>query len=77
MLLNICSTSGGIMLGIRLERRLEARLEALAERSGKPKSYHARVAIRRYLLTNEDEAKRQSLLVSTAEDEDFESDTRG
>ncbi|AMS32137.1 hypothetical protein AEM42_06540 [Betaproteobacteria bacterium UKL13-2] len=65
------------MLGIRLERRLEAQLEALAERSGKPKSYHARVAIRRYLLTNEDEAKRQSLLVSTAEDEDFESDTRG
>jgi predicted DNA-binding protein len=65
------------MLGIRLERQLEARLEALAERSGKPKSYHAREAIRRYLLTNEDEAKRQSLLVSTAEDEDFESDTRG
>jgi len=45
------------MLGIRLERRLEARLEALAERSGKPKSYHAREAIRRYLLTNEDEAR--------------------
>jgi predicted DNA-binding protein len=65
------------MLGIRLERRLEAQLEALAERSGKPKSYHSREAIRRYLLTNEDEAKRQSLLVSTAEDEDFESDTRG
>jgi predicted DNA-binding protein len=65
------------MLGIRLERRLEAQLEALAERSGKPKSYHARVAIRRYLLTNEDEAKRQSLLVSAADDEDFESDTRG
>lgn len=45
------------MLGIRLERQLEARLEALAERSGKPKSYHAREAIRRYLLTDESEAR--------------------
>ena len=47
------------MLGIRLERQLEARLEALAERSGKPKSYHAREAIRRYFLTDESEARRR------------------
>ena len=65
------------MLGIRLERQLEARLEALAARSGKPKSYHAREAIRRYLLTDESEARRQSISASAAADDEFESDTRG
>lgn len=65
------------MLGIRLERQLEAQLEALAERSGKPKSAHACEAIRRYLLTNEDKAKRQSMLGSATVDEKFERDTRG
>jgi len=65
------------MLGIRLERQLEARLEALAKRSGKPKSYHAREAIRRYLLTDVREARRQSISASAAADDKFESDTRG
>lgn len=65
------------MLGIRLERPVEAQLEALAERLGKPKSDHAREPIRRYLLTNEDKAKRQSMLVSATVDEKFERDTRG
>ena len=65
------------MLGIRLERQLEAQPEALAERSGKPKSDHAREAIRRYLLINAVEAKRQSMLGSATVHDEFESDTRG
>ena len=67
----------GIMLGIRLERDLESQLEKLARQTGKPKSYHAREAIRRYLVTNADEARRQSLLASQLPVEDFESDERG
>ena len=66
-----------IMLGIRLERDLESQLEKLAAQTGKPKSYHAREAIRRYLVTNADEARRQSLLASQLPVEDFESDERG
>ena len=65
------------MLGIRLERDLESQLEKLARQTGKPKSYHAREAIRRYLVTNADEARRQSLRASGLPVEDFESDERG
>lgn len=65
------------MLGIRLERDLESQLEKLSKATGKPKSYHAREAIRRYLVTNADEARRQSLLASQEPDADFESDERG
>ena len=65
------------MLGIRLERDLESQLEKLAAQTGKPKSHHAREAIRRYLVSNADEARRQSLLASQEPAEDFESDERG
>lgn len=65
------------MLGIRLEQELESQLQALAKRSGKPKSYHAREAIRLYLASDESEAKRQSRLASGIVADDFEADTRG
>ena len=65
------------MLGIRLERDLELQLEKLAAQTGKPKSYHAREAIRRYLVTSVDEARRQSLLASQVAADEFESDKRG
>lgn len=65
------------MLGIRLEHELESQLQALAKRSGKPKSYHAREAIRLYLASDESEAKRQSRLASQIEADDFDADTRG
>ena len=65
------------MLGIRLEQDLESQLQALAKRSGKPKSYHAREAIRRYLASDESEAKRQSRLASRIVADEFEGDTRG
>ena len=65
------------MLGIRLEQELEAQLQALAKKSGKPKSHHAREAIRQYLASDDSEAKRQSRLVSQNDADDFEADTRG
>ena len=65
------------MLGIRLEQELESQLQALAKRSGKPKSYHAREAIRLYLASDESEAKRQSRLASEFAADEFEGDTRG
>lgn len=65
------------MLGIRLERELESQLDALARRSGKPKSYHAREAIRQYLVSDDSEAKRQSCLASAIDTDEFEADTRG
>ena len=65
------------MLGIRLEQELESQLQALAKRSGKPKSYHAREAIRLYLASDKSKAKRQSRLASAIVADDFEADTRG
>ena len=65
------------MLGIRLERDLESQLEKLAAQTGKPKSYHAREAISRYLVSNADEARRQSQRASQEPADDFESDERG
>jgi RHH-type transcriptional regulator, rel operon repressor / antitoxin RelB len=40
---------------IRLPAEIEERLELLAEKTGRPKSYHAREAIVRYLEDLEDE----------------------
>jgi RHH-type transcriptional regulator, rel operon repressor / antitoxin RelB len=42
------------MLGIRLEPELEKRLEKLAKKTGRSKSYYARLAIRQYLEDRED-----------------------
>ena len=59
------------MFGIRLEPELDRRLTALAKKQGKTKSDLAREAIRRFLLENDlvAEARRQSLLVSRAKNE--------
>ena len=59
------------MFGIRLEPELDRKLTALAKNQGKTKSDLAREAIRRYLLENDlvAEARRQSLLVSRAKNE--------
>ena len=46
------------MLGIRLEPELARRLDWLARATGRPKSDLAREAIRRYLDSNADEARR-------------------
>jgi predicted transcriptional regulator len=37
------------MLGVRLDQELEERLSALAKRTERPKSYHAKQALMRYL----------------------------
>jgi len=42
------------MLGIRLEPELESRLERLAKKTGRSKSYYARLAIRQFLEDRED-----------------------
>jgi len=42
------------MLGIRLEPELEKRLARLAKKTGRSKSYYARLAIRQYLEDRED-----------------------
>lgn len=59
------------MFGIRLDPELDRRLTVLAKQQGKTKSDLAREAIRRFLLENDllVEARRQSLLVSKASDE--------
>jgi RHH-type rel operon transcriptional repressor/antitoxin RelB len=45
------------MLGIHLEPELEQKLESLARETGRSKSYHAREAIRQYLVDREDYLK--------------------
>jgi RHH-type rel operon transcriptional repressor/antitoxin RelB len=65
------------MLGIRLEPELARRLDWLARATGRPKSDLAREAIRRYLDSNADEARRQSLLASRVEADDMRSDDTG
>ena len=42
-------------LAVRLPPEIEQRLDALVEKTGRPKSYHAREAILRYLEDLEDE----------------------
>jgi RHH-type rel operon transcriptional repressor/antitoxin RelB len=65
------------MLGIRLEPELARRLDWLARATGRPKSDLAREAIRRYLDSNAEEARRQSLLASRIDTEDMPSDDAG
>jgi RHH-type rel operon transcriptional repressor/antitoxin RelB len=65
------------MLGIRLEPELARRLDWLARATGRPKSDLAREAIRRYLDSNAEEARRQSLLASRVDVEDMPSDDAG
>ena len=65
------------MLGIRLEPELRRRLDWLARATGRPKSDLAREAIRRYLDSNVEEARRQSLLASRVDTEDMPSDDAG
>jgi RHH-type rel operon transcriptional repressor/antitoxin RelB len=65
------------MLGIRLEPELARRLDWLARATGRPKSDLAREAIRRYLDSNAEEARRQSLLASRVDAEDLPSDDAG
>jgi len=65
------------MLGIRLEPELARRLDWLARATGRPKSDLAREAIRRYLDSNAEEARRQSLLASRVDGEDMPSDDAG
>jgi RHH-type transcriptional regulator, rel operon repressor / antitoxin RelB len=42
------------MLGIRLDPELETRLERLAKKTGRSKSYYAKLAIRQFLEDRED-----------------------
>jgi len=42
------------MLALRLPKELERRLETLAKRTGRTKSYYAKVAIQEYLDDQED-----------------------
>ena len=42
------------MLALRLPKELEQRLETLAKRTGRTKSYYAKVAIQEYLDDQED-----------------------
>ena len=42
------------MLGVRLEPEIEKRLERLAKKTGRPKSYYAKEAIRQYIEDRED-----------------------
>jgi RHH-type transcriptional regulator, rel operon repressor / antitoxin RelB len=42
------------MLGIRLEPELEARLNRLAKKTGRSKSYYAKLAIQQFLEDRED-----------------------
>jgi len=52
------------MLGVRLETELESRLSALAERTHRSKSYHAKIALARYIEQEEAKEKedRESLI---------------
>ena len=45
---------GLFMLGIRLDPELESRLERLAKKTGRSKSYYAKLAIRQFLEDRED-----------------------
>jgi RHH-type rel operon transcriptional repressor/antitoxin RelB len=65
------------VLGIRLEPELARRLDWLARATGRPKSDLAREAIRRYLDSNAEEARRQSILASRAVSEEMPSDDAG
>jgi len=65
------------MLGIRLEPELARRLDWLARATGRPKSDLAREAIRSYLDSNIDEARRQSILASRTVIAEMSSDDRG
>jgi RHH-type rel operon transcriptional repressor/antitoxin RelB len=65
------------MLGIRLEPELERRLDWLARATGRPKSDLAREAIRGYLDSNVEEARRQSILASRTVIADMSSDDTG
>ena len=65
------------MLGIRLEPDLESRLDWLARATGRPKSDLAREALRGYLDSNVEEARRQSLLASRTPIADLTSDDTG
>jgi RHH-type rel operon transcriptional repressor/antitoxin RelB len=42
------------MLGIRLEPELEKRLDQLAKKTGRTKTYYAKLAIKEYLEDRED-----------------------
>jgi RHH-type rel operon transcriptional repressor/antitoxin RelB len=65
------------MLGIRLEPELERRLDWLAHATGRAKSDLAREAIRRYLDSNVEEARRQSVLASETAVDDLTPDESG
>jgi RHH-type rel operon transcriptional repressor/antitoxin RelB len=65
------------MLGIRLEPELARRLDWLARATGRPKSELARDAIRQYLESNAEEARRQSQLVSDSAGDELASDDSG
>ena len=65
------------MLGIRLEPELARRLDWLARASGRPKSDLAREAIRGYLDSSVEEARRQSILASQIVVADMSSDDSG
>ena len=65
------------MLGIRLEPDLERRLDWLAHATGRAKSDLAREAIRSYLNSNVEEAKRQSVLASETGVDDLTPDDSG
>ena len=65
------------MLGIRLEPELARRLDWLARATGRPKSDLAREAIRAYLDSNVEEARRQSLLASRITIDEMRADDSG
>lgn len=65
------------MLGIRLEPELARRLDWLARATGRPKSDLAREAIRGYLDSNVEEARRQSILASRIVIAEMSSDDSG
>ena len=50
------------MLGVRLEPRLEAKLASLAKKTGRSKSYYARLAIKLFLEEREDYLKALAVL---------------
>lgn len=66
-----------LMLGIRLEPELARRLDWLARATGRPKSDLAREAIRGYLDSNVEEARRQSILASRIVIAEMSSDDSG
>ena len=50
------------MLGVRLEPKLEAKLASLAKKTGRSKSYYARLAIKQFLEDREDYLKALAVL---------------